>query len=153
MTKELLNEVTFTIGLVDRLLHKKQEGEALKELATVITTLHKTLKCEELMDVFIMACTKRINVNHKKRDFEALLFDVRLLEEVQYDIYSDEDIFLMKMEAQLELQKKQIFDEFGKFKLRSKRIEVIRGNINIYDDADGIFSRENKKQRKRKNYG
>ena len=30
MTKELLNEVTFTIGLVDRLLHKKQEGEALK---------------------------------------------------------------------------------------------------------------------------
>ncbi|CAF1263707.1 unnamed protein product [Rotaria sordida] len=95
-----LDKLHLKLGKALVLLHKDEPDNAYKELTVIINELVKTntpLHNEEANDLLIVSCLERVNLSYEKKKFQEFLYDVQLLQKLNYDIYSNSDLALKKL--------------------------------------------------------
>ncbi|CAF0926543.1 unnamed protein product, partial [Rotaria sordida] len=121
-------------------------GEIIQELMSTNDYAHD----EQLKDMLLMSCIKRININFKEKNYHDVITDIKILNLITYDIYTDTTIFLMYLESIASLCKEKIIVELENFKINSNEMKAVKENIGVYFNTKLTFSKEVQKPVKTK---
>ncbi|CAF3150395.1 unnamed protein product [Rotaria sp. Silwood2] len=113
-------------------------GEIIQELMSKNDYVHD----EQLEDMLIMSCVKRININFKEKNYYDVVTDIKILNLTKYDIYTDTTIFLMYLESMASLCKETITVGLESFKINSNEMEAVKENFGVHFNTQLMFSKE-----------
>ncbi|CAF4279336.1 unnamed protein product [Rotaria sp. Silwood2] len=78
-----------------------------------------------------------------------ILNDIKVLENVNYNVYGDVDLFVKKLEAKSETHKDDLNDELQKLEVHSAESVALKENVTLTFDIDKMYSRVGPKPSKR----
>ncbi|CAF4716203.1 unnamed protein product, partial [Rotaria sp. Silwood1] len=115
-----LKDLRSKYGSVDTLLLENRFDKALDVLTNVMNTLvndNTLIQHKDARNLLIVTCIKRIDLNYKRKKFNDILNDIKVLENVNYNVYSDFDLFAKKLEAKSEMHKDDLNYELRKLEV------------------------------------
>ncbi|CAF1380030.1 unnamed protein product [Rotaria sp. Silwood1] len=133
-----LNDMTMKTGQVEYYLYQDDTTSALKALGEIIQELmskNNYVVDKQLKDMLIMSCIKRININFKEKKYRDVITDIKILNSIKYDIYTDQSTFLMYLESIASL---------------SQEMAAVKENVGALFNTTLMFSKEVQKPVKTK---